>query len=1026
MKTSLQRRKYWGEVEWRIFPNIHHVIFGGTMKTCFRILILLSMILGLCATAQQPVIAQAKADESKPAMPAGLQEAFLAATLKPFSTQGGNYTTEYNGLSYKLNASGLQAVGNGIQWGISLRGMGRGNQADDVQAPEIVQTGERLEYRRGALTEWYRDTALGVEQGFTISEPTKGNGKLVLHLDLSTNVEGKLNDDERGLSFAGADGKTLRYDNLKAYDANHVELDAKMIYNPAQVVIQVDDRGAAYPITIDPMIYMEQKVIAIDGASSDFFGLSVAISGDTAIVGAHGDNVGANTDQGSAYVFVRNGNTWSQQAKLTASDGAANDNFGISVAISGDTALIGAHADVGANADQGSAYVFVRSGTIWTEQQKLTASDGAAVDQFGISVAISGDTALIGAYCDDVSVNADQGSAYVFTRSGTTWTQQTQLTASDGAATDWFGISVAISGDTALIGARWDDVGANAVQGSAYVFVRSGAIWTEQQKLTASDGATNDNFGGSVAISGDTALIGAFLDVVGANVDQGSAYVFVRSGTTWTEQQKLTALDGAATDRFGYSVSISGDTAVIGAYWDDVGANGNQGSAYVFTRNGTTWSQQTQLTASDGAAVDQFGFSAISGDTILVGAYYDDVGANGDQGAAYFYQTDTDLVVSVVSSASAPVFAGDTIQFTTTVMNHGISSANDVMLDISLPAGLTYVAHAATFGTFTPGTGVWDVGSLNSGIIATLTIQATVDAGVTAPSLTFSVQSLYHDMNSANDSASVSVTMGKFVVIKSPTTKNYGNVKVGLTSAGQVFTITNNGNVNLNVGTLSLSGTNPTSFGMSADTCSSTTVVPGAFCTVTITFAPLAGGNLSATLNIPSNAPTSPDTVTLSGRGMLEKAVNGGFNIYAGTSKIPTSWTASTNFSATDGKDTILANRKEGTASVKIANTTAVIKTLTQTLSPLSGAAGDPFIFSYWVKGSALPAAGLCQAQVLFYNGAALKGTKTLACGLTGTFAYKQKTLSFTAPTSYTSVKIVFTFSKATGTVWFDAVSLLR
>jgi uncharacterized repeat protein (TIGR01451 family) len=899
-----------------------------------------------------------------------LQEAFLAATLKPFSTQGGNYTTEYNGLSYKLNASGLQAVGNGIQWGISLRGMGRGNQADDVQAPEIVQTGERLEYRRGALTEWYRDTALGVEQGFTISEPTKGNGKLVLHLDLSTNVEGKLNDDERGLSFAGADGKTLRYDNLKAYDANHVELDAKMIYNPAQVVIQVDDRGAAYPITIDPMIYMEQKVIAIDGASSDFFGLSVAISGDTAIVGAHGDNVGANTDQGSAYVFVRNGNTWSQQAKLTASDGAANDNFGISVAISGDTALIGAHADVGANADQGSAYVFVRSGTIWTEQQKLTASDGAAVDQFGISVAISGDTALIGAYCDDVSVNADQGSAYVFTRSGTTWTQQT--------------------------------------------------------KLTASDGATNDNFGGSVAISGDTALIGAFLDVVGANVDQGSAYVFVRSGTTWTEQQKLTALDGAATDRFGYSVSISGDTAVIGAYWDDVGANGNQGSAYVFTRNGTTWSQQTQLTASDGAAVDQFGFSAISGDTILVGAYYDDVGANGDQGAAYFYQTDTDLVVSVVSSASAPVFAGDTIQFTTTVMNHGISSANDVMLDISLPAGLTYVAHAATFGTFTPGTGVWDVGSLNSGIIATLTIQATVDAGVTAPSLTFSVQSLYHDMNSANDSASVSVTMGKFVVIKSPTTKNYGNVKVGLTSAGQVFTITNNGNVNLNVGTLSLSGTNPTSFGMSADTCSSTTVVPGAFCTVTITFAPLAGGNLSATLNIPSNAPTSPDTVTLSGRGMLEKAVNGGFNIYAGTSKIPTSWTASTNFSATDGKDTILANRKEGTASVKIANTTAVIKTLTQTLSPLSGAAGDPFIFSYWVKGSALPAAGLCQAQVLFYNGAALKGTKTLACGLTGTFAYKQKTLSFTAPTSYTSVKIVFTFSKATGTVWFDAVSLLR
>src|SRR5206468_3053516 len=161
---------------------------------------------------------------------------------------------------------------------------------------------------------------------------------------------------------------------------------------------------------------------------------------------------------------------------------------------------------------------------------------------------------------DDVGANADQGSAYVFVRNVTTWTQQAQLTASDGAVSDAFGWSVAISGDTAVVGAFVDDVGANVDQGSAYVFVRSGTTWTQQAQLTASDGAVSDAFGWSVAISGDTAVVAAFVDDVGANVDQGSAYVFVRSGTTWTQQAQLTALDGAANDDFGYSAAISGDT----------------------------------------------------------------------------------------------------------------------------------------------------------------------------------------------------------------------------------------------------------------------------------------------------------------------------------------------------------------------------------------------------------------------------------------------------------------------------------
>jgi hypothetical protein len=567
-------------------------------------------------------------------MPDGLMSALLEASTQPFAAGADGYRARSGGLDFTLRASGLQAKANGLAWGLALSGFGRWEQMPPLPQAEIAQTASRLEYRRGALTEWYRDTALGVEQGFTIHQAPHGAGPLLLQLDLSTDLAGAPDADGRGLSFAAPDGQTLRYDHLRAWDANGAPLETRLLYAPGQVTLRVNDKRAAYPLTIDPLTHLEQRVIA-SGEADDRFGTSVALSGDTALVGAPTDDVGANSNQGSAYVFTRSGTTWSLQQQLTASDGAAYDGFGVSVALSGDTALVGAY---GAYSGQGSAYVFTRSGTAWTQQAKLTASDGATGDSFGYSVALSADTALVGAYYDDVGANTDQGSAYVFTRSGTTWSEQQKLTASDGAAGDYFGHSVALSGDTALVGAHLDDVGARADQGSAYVFTRSGTTWSQQQKLNASDGIDYDYFGYSVALSGDTALVGAYLDDVGGNGNQGSAYVFTRSGTTWSQQQKLNASDGAANDYFGVSVALSGDTALVGAYLDDVGANTNQGSAYVFTRSGTTWSQQEQLTASDGAASDQFGYSvALSGDTALVGAYLDDVGANTDQGSAYVF-----------------------------------------------------------------------------------------------------------------------------------------------------------------------------------------------------------------------------------------------------------------------------------------------------------------------------------------------------------------------------------------------------
>lgn len=381
----------------------------------------------------------------------------------------------------------------------------------------------------------------------------------------------------------------------------------------------------------------ERKITATDGSSLDQFGYSVAISGDTVVVGALLDTVNGNFEQGSAYVFTKSGDAWTERAKLSAHDGAARDEFGYGVAISGDTIAIGSRKNDGANEDQGFVSIFERAGDVWTETAKLTSSDGAAGDLFGHSVAIHGDTVVAGAPQVDVGPYASYGAAYVFVRAGNGWAQQAILKAPDGFTSDSFGLTVAIDADTVVIGASRHDVGSSVNQGAVYVFVRQGGNWIQQEKLTANDGVSFDEFGRSVAISGDTILIGS-LAGIGANAYQGAAYVFVRKGSVWTQQAKLTAPDGADNDRFGFAVALAGDTAVIGSFGDDVGANANQGSVYVFERQQGAWTRRAKFTTSDGNTFDDLGYSvAISGETIVAGASGDDEAANLDQGSAYLF-----------------------------------------------------------------------------------------------------------------------------------------------------------------------------------------------------------------------------------------------------------------------------------------------------------------------------------------------------------------------------------------------------
>jgi FG-GAP repeat/PEP-CTERM motif len=389
------------------------------------------------------------------------------------------------------------------------------------------------------------------------------------------------------------------------------------------------------------------KLVASDGEAEDFYGSDVAISGNTAIIGAPGDDdKGAPflDGSGAAYVYTlgNDGSISAPATKLTASDGAAGDQFGQSVGVSGVLAIVGAYGDDDKGASSGSAYIFENDGSDWSQITKLTASDGGSGDVFGASAAISGSTAIVGAYSDD-DHGAESGSAYIFENDGSGWAQVAKLTALDGAASDYFGRSVSISGSIAIVGSHYDDDNGDA-SGSAYIFENDGSGWAQVAKLTAPDGTASDYFGESVAISGNTAIVGAYGDDDKGD-GSGSAYIFEDDGSGWGYVAKLTADDGAATDYFGNSVAISGSTAVLGASGDD----SISGSAYIFEDSGSGWVQVAKVAAHDPLSGAYFGSPvSLSDNTALIGAIgYDDNGQS--SGAAYIFNATSEPVPEPMS-----------------------------------------------------------------------------------------------------------------------------------------------------------------------------------------------------------------------------------------------------------------------------------------------------------------------------------------------------------------------------------------
>ncbi len=346
----------------------------------------------------------------------------------------------------------------------------------------------------------------------------------------------------------------------------------------------------------------------------------MSIDGEVLVVGAAFDDHLGGDNAGSAYVFRFDGATWIEEQQLVAELPAASDFFGQSVAISGNLAVSGAVGDDDAGSTSGSAYVFRFDNSVWSQEMKLTASDGAANDEFGFSAALSGEVAVIGApNHDDGGLSSGSAYVYRFNQGTQTWDEEQKLTASDATSFSQFGWSVSIEGNLIVAGAKIEGAGS---LGAAYVFRFDGSTWIEEEKLTASDATNNDNFGYSVSVSQNAVVIGAPL---GFGTDGGRAYVFRYDpvSESWEEEQQLTGCDQATGDEVGRSVSISGDRIVVGARLDD-DAGTDSGSAHVFCFDGSAWTQVARLTAFDGAAGDNFGASvSISGNVAALGAPVD-------------------------------------------------------------------------------------------------------------------------------------------------------------------------------------------------------------------------------------------------------------------------------------------------------------------------------------------------------------------------------------------------------------------
>jgi uncharacterized repeat protein (TIGR01451 family) len=789
------------------------VLAGSLIVVCAGVLSVLSAPNGAEVTG--PSFPSERRLTRNPAEPVALSELPLPAQAR-ISTRLGRDDSGYHAFTHvrglralnpehqlaaDFTETGVEVRAGTATWKLALRGYGYGDDGHAVDAGAPQASLNRIEYRRGPLTEWYVNGPVGLEQGFTLARPPAPtrDKPLTLAFAIAGTLTASPDRTGRGALLKRSDGTVeLRYSGLTAHDSSGRELPASMLIERDRLLLQVEDDGARYPVIIDPFI-QQAKLTGSDSEAVDEFGTSVAFSGETIVVGSiGGSGVVANT--GAAYVFEKPAGGWSgnlvETAKLIASDlTATNAHFGWSVAVDGDTVVVGTQAAF-------AAYVFEKPAGGWTgvltENAKLTAPGGPTR-----TVAVSGDTVVTGS-----PINLP--GAFVFVKPAGGWTgtvtESAKLIPSDGGGGDVFGLSVAMSGDLIVAGAPQDEPAGGIDQGSVYLFVKPGGGWsgtlTESARLVASDAANFDLLGWSVAVNDRTIVAGA--PRVG-NLDNGAVYVFDKPAAGWSgtlaENAKLVASD--AGGNLGISTAISGNTVAAGAFID----NAIAGKAYIFIRPPGGWSgirtenQIIPAPASSSGTVGgpRFGAAAAaSGGTLVISESRERVGFNNSQGAVYIFRgPEADLSLSKVAPLD-PVLAGNDLTYAITVTNNGPDDATSVTVTDPLPAELSFVSCSATGGGVCGGAGnnrMVTFSSLAAGTSATITIEAAVDAAMPDGANvinTASVTSATFDPTSANNSATATTAVINQADLAVTKTVSASAVQVGA-NVTYLVTVANSG-----------------------------------------------------------------------------------------------------------------------------------------------------------------------------------------------------------------------------------------
>lgn len=667
------------------------------------------------------------------------------------------------------NENAIFRLSDGRTFALRLSGYRLDAHALSLNARPVFHreaSGARARVSSG-LVMWYVNSPLGIEQGFTLDRPARPAATTTLQFAWRSPLQARPN--RGGLDLQDTGGRTvLRYGGLFAYDAQHHPLPAHMVLHGHDLALVVDTRNAAYPVTIDPLLSTRFSIQDPTATAADQFGSSVAVSADgsTAVVGAFGEDSAA----GRVYIFTRNGATWSSTPTATFLDpgATANDLFGFSVALSADgtVALIGAP---GASAYAGKVYVLSQSGGVWNTAPSVSIQEpnAASGDLFGYSVSISADggNSLIGAPSTFNPITDAVGQAYIYAQTAGQWTPTPVYTIKGGPVNKSLGNDVALSADghTALVGDPQES-GALSNTGAAYIFDNGSGAWAYAATLSDPVGAANDYFGSNVALSGNgtTALASSAVTASGA----GAVYLYTQASGVWPATPSVTFADPAATanDAFGESIALSTDasTLLAGAY-SSVGntmPSGDTGVAYVFRQTGGTWSTQPTLSLLDpGTSGAFFGTStALSSDgsTALVGAH----GVGSGLGYVYIYDSGADLALTASGSASS-ITVGQQLTYNFTVSNGDTQiTATGVTLTVPLPSGLSFTSASAAGGSCSTS------GNTVTCTLPTLAPQAqwqptiTVTAASTgSDTFNASVSSNQPDPNTVNNAASLTTTV---------------------------------------------------------------------------------------------------------------------------------------------------------------------------------------------------------------------------------------------------------------------------